>query len=156
MGDKEQPSYRKGCIFCEIVKGATPAYVVYETETHLAFLDICPSMPGQSVVLPKAHFSSDVLGMPENDYKELVLAARAAGEKIKRGMGAERVFMVAEGMEVEHAHLKLYPVCEVVKKTTDEETPYTAAYEGYLTTLHGPRIGEAELDELAKKINKAL
>lgn len=43
------------CIFCRIIGGEVPALKVYEDERTLAFLDIHPSTPGHTLVLPKAH-----------------------------------------------------------------------------------------------------
>jgi len=41
------------CIFCKIISGEIPSYRVYEDETTLAFLDINPTNPGHTLVVPK-------------------------------------------------------------------------------------------------------
>ena len=45
----------KDCIFCKIAAGAAPAWVVYEDEHAIAFLDTRPIAPGHILVCPKAH-----------------------------------------------------------------------------------------------------
>jgi histidine triad (HIT) family protein len=49
------PSPFVACLFCAIVAGDSPAYVVAETEHTLAFLDIRPLFPGHTLLVPKAH-----------------------------------------------------------------------------------------------------
>lgn len=43
------------CAFCRIIAGESPAYIVYEDEYNLAFLDILPLRPGHTLVIPKKH-----------------------------------------------------------------------------------------------------
>lgn len=44
------------CVFCQIVKGESPAYKIYEDQDCLAFLDIFPSTPGHTLIIPKTHY----------------------------------------------------------------------------------------------------
>ena len=43
------------CAFCRIVAGESPAYIVYQDEENIAFLDILPLRPGHTLVIPKKH-----------------------------------------------------------------------------------------------------
>lgn len=43
------------CIFCRIVAGEAPAWVVYEDDQAIAFLDTKPIAPGHILVCPKKH-----------------------------------------------------------------------------------------------------
>jgi len=43
------------CVFCRIVAGTAPAWVVYEDENVIAFLDTKPIAPGHILVCPKDH-----------------------------------------------------------------------------------------------------
>ncbi|CAK5284381.1 unnamed protein product [Mycena citricolor] len=45
------------CAFCQILKGESPATVVYENDLVIAFLDILPLRRGHTLVVPKAHYS---------------------------------------------------------------------------------------------------
>ena len=39
------------CLFCQIVRGEKPAYKIYEDDSYLAFLDIFPFLPCDSMVV---------------------------------------------------------------------------------------------------------
>ncbi len=43
------------CAFCKIIAGKSPAFVVYEDDSNIAFLDILPLRPGHTLVIPKKH-----------------------------------------------------------------------------------------------------
>lgn len=45
----------EGCIFCKIAGGKAPAWVVFEDEHAIAFLDTRPIAPGHILVCPKSH-----------------------------------------------------------------------------------------------------
>ena len=100
----------KDCIFCKIVKGEIPSAKVWENKSFLAILDICPNTKGMTLVLPKKHYSSDVFQMQGKEYRELLLAARTVARLLKKKLKVKRVALVMEGMGVNHAHLKLYPL----------------------------------------------
>lgn len=46
---------QEDCAFCRIIAKQSPAYVVYEDEDNVAFLDILPLRPGHTLVIPKKH-----------------------------------------------------------------------------------------------------
>jgi histidine triad (HIT) family protein len=139
------------CLFCDIAAGRIPAHRFWEDERFLAVLDIFPAVRGQTLVLPKAHFASYVFAMSAPDYLALMSATREVAQRIDERLGALRTCMVMEGMEVDHAHIKLYPIYEVLQ-TTATETIDLNRYPGYLSTLHGQRAGDAELRELARRL----
>jgi len=60
------------CIFCKIISGEIPSYRVYEDETTLAFLDINPTNPGHTLVVPKRH----LVNIEEADEKILSRAMK--------------------------------------------------------------------------------
>ncbi len=43
------------CIFCKIIAKEFPAYIVYEDEEVVAFLDKTPTSLGHTLVVPKKH-----------------------------------------------------------------------------------------------------
>ncbi|MEK9173928.1 MAG: HIT family protein, partial [Patescibacteria group bacterium] len=43
----------ESCIFCKIVAKEVPSHVVWEDESHVAFLSIFPNTEGVTVVIPK-------------------------------------------------------------------------------------------------------
>lgn len=71
------------CIFCEIAAGRIAANIYWQDDEFMAFLSIDPNTEGFSCVMPKEHFSSDVLKMPDDNLARFILAAK----KSKYGIG---------------------------------------------------------------------
>ena len=126
------------CLFCDIAKGESPCFKIWEDEKFMAFLDIFPNTKGQSIVIPKKHYDSDLFLIQDPKfYKEYLTATQEVVEVLKRGLGVQRVSMIMEGMGVNHVHLKLYPLIglsEEWKPTIATEEIYFQQYEGYLST----------------------
>lgn len=100
----------KDCVFCKIVKGEIPAEKVWESKDFLAFLDIKPKVEGMTVLISKQHFDAHVFNLPEDKYGGFFEAAREVAVLLEQKLKADRIFLVKEGAEVDHAHLKIYPV----------------------------------------------
>lgn len=43
------------CIFCDIINGDKPGYIVYKDDKIIVLLDIFPSVEGHLMVIPKRH-----------------------------------------------------------------------------------------------------
>jgi len=145
------------CIFCKIIKGEIPSYKVWEDEDFLAILDVNPNTKGMTLVLPKRHYSSYVFDMPDDVYTRLMNASKKVAKLLDRKLGVEKTAMVMEGMGINHAHIKLYPLCGLSKKfkpMVAEDKVYFNKYEGYLTTKMGPRADDNILRRLVKKITE--
>lgn len=102
-------------IFTKIIKGEIPAHKVYEDDKTLAILDIYPIQPGQVLVFPKVqvdHF----MDLPDEDYQALWSTVKKVAQKLKQTYtNKDRVAVIVEGLEVAHAHVKVFPF------TTDDE-----------------------------------
>ena len=143
------------CIFCKIVKGEIPSHKIYEDEEFLAFLDVYPNTKGMALVIPKKHYPSYVFKMPEDVYERLMKIVNKIAKTIDQALGVKRTAMVMEGMGVNHAHIKLYPLHGLEQEFKDmwaDEKVFFEKYEGYLTTKLGPRMDEEKLAEVAKKL----
>src|SRR3989344_3934934 len=97
------------CIFCKIVKGEIPCEKIYEDKKHFALLDIRPGTEGQTLIIPKKHRDSYVFDMPEKEYVEIMKVARKLGKQLDKALGADRTCLVLEGLEIDHAHVRLHP-----------------------------------------------
>ena len=97
------------CLFCKVVSGEIPSIQIWEDKDHIAVLDVFPTTEGMTLVIPKRHMESYLFDIPKTDYKDLMLTAKKVGKFIDRGLRADKILMVAEGLEVDHAHIKLYP-----------------------------------------------
>jgi diadenosine tetraphosphate (Ap4A) HIT family hydrolase len=109
------------CIFCSIAEGKSPAFKIREDEEFLAFFDIFPSTKGQTLVIPKKHYASDLFLIEDGAfYQRYFLATKQVVDLLKKGLGVSRVTLMMEGLEVAHLHLKLYPVYEGITLSTQE------------------------------------
>lgn len=101
------------CVFCAIVDGKIPSYKVYEDEKTLAFLDIHPSAPGHTLLIPKAHIAK-VEDLPEEDARHLFAALHMIVGRIQKAMGAPATTIGINngresGQEVPHVHIHVIP-----------------------------------------------
>lgn len=129
------------CVFCKIVRMEIGAERIWEDEKHLAFLGIFPRFPGVTVVTTKKHFDSYVYqSMDDTGLADLQIFAKKVAKMIDQSLGSMRCIQVMEGFDVNHAHLKLFPVYE--------GNDYGIGFEGK------ERASEEELKKVAEKIRK--
>ncbi len=136
------------CLFCRIVDKEVRSHRLYEDDMHIAILDIYPSVRGQSLILPKRHVGSYVFDMKDGEYTDLMAATKKVAKLVDRKLGALRTCMVMEGMEVDHAHIKLYPIFEVAASVSPDTIDLNK-YPGYISTQHGKRMSDEELEVIA-------
>lgn len=96
----------KSCSFCRIVQGSAPAFVVYEDDDHLAFLDKFPQSRGHLQLIPKTH----VRWIWEiSDMGTFFTVAGRIIRAIIPALDASHVRIAAIGDEVAHAHMWIVP-----------------------------------------------
>jgi histidine triad (HIT) family protein len=96
-------------IFTKIVKGEIPCHKVYEDERTLAFLDIHPIQPGHVLVIPKQQIAT-VWELDDKDYAAVMATTKRVAQKLRHVFpDKSHVAMQIEGLEVAHAHVKLFP-----------------------------------------------
>ena len=115
------------CIFCEIRDGESSAFIVWEDEKFLAFLDIYPINPGHIDIIPKEHVDY-LFDLDEELYSQIFVLARQLAAPLKKATGAKRIGVAVEGFGVPHAHVHLVPLHKGMeldpnraKKVTEEE-----------------------------------
>src|SRR5579864_549742 len=86
------PSYDPNNIFAKIVRGELPAHKVYEDDETIAFLDIMPQAPSETLAVPKSPARTIIDLAPD----DLAYAIKVA-QKISKA--AVRVF-TADGVTV--------------------------------------------------------
>lgn len=57
-------------IFTKIIQKKVPAHIIYEDESHIAFLDINPMEKWHVLVVPKKEYET-IFDMTENEYIQL-------------------------------------------------------------------------------------
>jgi len=143
------------CIFCKIFKGDIDAAKFWEDENFFAILDLNPSTKGMSLVLPKQHFDSYIFDMPDESYQGLLAASKKVAKLLEKTLRVQKVALVMEGMGVNHAHVKLYPMYGLEDSSRETWGQFTASFEkypGYITTVLGPKSDVEYLKTLAKEI----
>jgi histidine triad (HIT) family protein len=143
------------CIFCQIISKGNNSLLFWEDDDFAAFLDKFPNTKGQSLVIPKKHYDSDILKLTDPVYCKLMLASKKVAKILEDNLNVKRVALVCEGMGVNHAHVKLYPLhgleSEFVEMSGNQQI-YYEKYIGYLTTLLGPEASNDDLTALATRL----
>ncbi len=98
----------KPCVFCEIIAGRAPAYVVEENETALCILDINPFTEGHCLVIPKRHIQW-WHEMTENETAGLFTLARKVANRLMEVYEPDFVCEYARGRRIPHTHVFLVP-----------------------------------------------
>jgi histidine triad (HIT) family protein len=101
------------CLFCKIAEKKIPAKIVYEDDRTLAFLDIKPSAPGHTMVIPKYH-ASTLAALPDKEIAPLFLAVKKVAELLVAGLHPDGITIGvnqgrASGQEIDHLHVHLVP-----------------------------------------------
>ncbi len=100
------------CIFCKIVAGEIPCYKIYEDENVFGFLDVFPSMKGQALVIPKKHIAPWLFDVDDEEYCKMMLAAKKVVKAVDKAMNPVKTGLVVEGLELDHVHIKIFPLSE--------------------------------------------
>jgi histidine triad (HIT) family protein len=139
-----------GCVFCDIVDGRVPAFIVAESDLALAILDIQPLAAGHCLVLPRRHVPWwDE--MEEDETDAVFSLARATAARIRAAFDADCVTMYARGRRIPHTHIFLVPT-----HANDPVDRLFNALEGFqertaeLGGLRDRAALEAALDRLKK------
>ena len=147
----------EACIFCKIIKGEIDSAKVWEDENFTAILDVNPNTRGMTLILSKKHYDSYVFDMSTDVFVKFMVAAKNVARMLENGLQVKRIAMVMEGMGVNHADLKLYPLHGLAEKfavMVPEERIFFDVYHGYISTLLGPSVTMVALKKLAEEIKK--
>ena len=133
-------------IFDDIVSGKMKSWKSWEDEKFLAFLTPFPNTPGFTVVIPKQNPGDYVFSLDDNLYSEMMLAVKKVAGILEKAFDTPRVALIFEGTGV--AHVDLASQTDVWSK----ETEFSEVYRGWLTTAEGPKMDDAQLDEIQARI----
>ena len=99
------------CVFCKIVRGETEAFVVYESEDLLAFLDHRPLFRGHTLLIPKTHVTL-LSDLPTSLVPEFFTTAQRLERGVEDGLGAAGSMILINNVvsqSVPHLHLHVIP-----------------------------------------------
>jgi histidine triad (HIT) family protein len=99
------------CSFCAIASGSTPAHVVLETESAVAFLDHRPVFLGHCLLVPRAHVETLPV-LPAEDVAPLFTAAQTLARAVQEGLSADGTFVAMNNrvsQSVPHLHVHVIP-----------------------------------------------
>jgi histidine triad (HIT) family protein len=95
-------------IFTKIIKGEIPSHKIYEDDKTFAFLDINPTQPGHTLVIPKSQVEF-IWDLSDEDYRALMETCKQVARRVREILGAKYVGVKVIGEEVPHAHVHLIP-----------------------------------------------
>jgi histidine triad (HIT) family protein len=101
----------EGCLFCSIVSGSTPAFVVASEEVGVAFLDVRPVFKGHVLVVPRTHVETLGDAPPSLLGPYFALVQRLA-VAVESGLGAGGTFVAINNrvsQSVPHLHTHVVP-----------------------------------------------
>ncbi len=110
LGMREAPADN---VFCRILRGELPSHAVYNDEHTYAFLDIFPSAPGHTLVIPRS-WSSGLADARPQDLAACMHTLQRLIPAVLKATGAEAANVVsnnghAAGQTVDYLHFHIIP-----------------------------------------------
>ena len=99
------------CDFCKMIYKQLPAYVVYEDEQLISFLDIAPIHEGHVLIVPKQHVDS-IEKLTDDEIIDIMGVARKIVVALKDIYGNEGYSIMQNGgkfCDYGHAHFHVFP-----------------------------------------------
>lgn len=129
------------CIFCQIIEGSIPSYKVMENPHAFAFLDINPTTPGHTLVVPRSHYGS-LEEIPLEELREIIGAVQEVGERMKSKLSCPAYNLIVNngseaGQAVPHLHFHIIP-----RRPGDGLEPWP-----------GKKYMEGEAEEIISRLN---
>ncbi|KAE9389441.1 HIT-like protein [Gymnopus androsaceus JB14] len=146
-------------LFARIVRGDLEQWRIWEDDNHVALLTPFANTPGYTILVPRAHLSSDIFHLGNSDYEALMRASYTVMEVLRKAFAVERVGVFFEGFEIDYTHVKLIPAHSGGDWKEGEDvpsTPFFEAYPGYITTQRGPPADDSSLKKLCNILRDKL
>ncbi|WFC95709.1 bis(5'-nucleosyl)-tetraphosphatase (asymmetrical) [Malassezia brasiliensis] len=124
----------ENCIFCKIIAGKIPSRKFIETDKAYAFLDIGPTAPGHSLIIPKYH-AAKFHELPDETLSDILPVAK----KIALATGATDYNLLQNNGRIAHqvvGHVHFH----VIPKPNEEQ--------GLVVGWPSTSPSKEELDEL--------
>jgi histidine triad (HIT) family protein len=102
---------RDRCVFCEIARHEIPAYIVYEDNISVAFLDYRPLYEGHTLIVPKLHIPT-IMDFPPELLGDFFNRVKLISRAVEISMSAEGIFNCINNrisQSVPHLHTHIIP-----------------------------------------------
>lgn len=101
------------CIFCDILDGKRDGHLIYEDESHIAFLDKYPVDVGHSLIIPKKHHEK-ITDMDISDVGKIFSVVPKVAKAILDATGADAFSLgqnngKAAKQIIPHVHIHIIP-----------------------------------------------
>jgi histidine triad (HIT) family protein len=99
------------CVFCAIVAGTLPAFVVADEPAGVAFLDTRPVFPGHTLVVPRPHLET-LADLPPDALPGYFTLVRRVAVAVQAGLAADGSFVAINNtvsQSVPHLHTHVVP-----------------------------------------------
>jgi histidine triad (HIT) family protein len=102
---------RQDCVFCKIIRGELPAYIVFEDDVSMAFLDTKPVFPGHTLLVPREHYET-LIDLPGPLVDPLFKNAQLLAHAMEEGLKADGTFVAINNrisQSAPHLHVHIVP-----------------------------------------------
>jgi histidine triad (HIT) family protein len=99
------------CVFCKIIRGELSAYIVFEDNLSLAFLDAKPVFPGHTLLVPRQHYET-LIDLPGPLVGPFFQNAQLLARAMETGLKADGTFVAINNhvsQSVPHVHIHVVP-----------------------------------------------
>jgi histidine triad (HIT) family protein len=99
------------CVFCKIAGKNLAAYIVYQDEEAIAFLDSHPLFPGHVLLSPLQHYET-LLDLPPELAGSMMRKTQMLARAVESAMEAEGTFIAINNrvsQTVPHLHIHVVP-----------------------------------------------
>ncbi|WP_299249263.1 HIT family protein [uncultured Cytophaga sp.] len=96
-------------IFTKIINKEIPGYIIAETDTCIAFLDLFPLAMGHVLIVPKEEIDY-IFAMKDSLLCEMILFSKKISIALEKAVPCKRIGVAVIGLEVPHAHIHLLPL----------------------------------------------
>ena len=96
-------------IFTKIINKEIPGYIIAETDTCIAFLDLFPLAMGHVLIVPKEEIDY-LVAMKDSLLCEMILFSKKISIALEKAVPCKRIGVAVIGLEVPHAHIHLLPL----------------------------------------------
>ena len=96
-------------IFTRIINRELPGYIVAESDSCIAFLDVNPMVEGHTLCVPKREVDY-YYDLTPDELTGLTLFSRRVAQGLRKAVECKRIANGVLGLEVPHVHVHLVPV----------------------------------------------